>query len=88
MISLLSVLTSGLINSNGDMVIPVCAGVILLGLVIGIINGLGIVVLRVHPLIVTLGMGRDSAGRGPALHAGTGRRRAGWLRLPRLWPRL
>lgn len=57
MISLLSVLTSGLINSNSDMVIPVCAGVILLGLIIGIINGLGIVVLRVHPLIVTLGMG-------------------------------
>src|ERR1700744_4091408 len=57
MISLLSVLTSGVINSNGDLVIPVCAGVILLGLVIGIINGLGIVVLRVHPLIVTLGMG-------------------------------
>ena len=57
MISLLSVLTSGVINSNGDLVIPVCAGVIVLGLVIGIINGLGIVVLRVHPLIVTLGMG-------------------------------
>jgi ribose transport system permease protein len=57
MISLLSVLTSGLIDSNGDLVLPVCAGVILLGLAIGFVNGLGIVLLRVHPLIVTLGMG-------------------------------
>ena len=57
MISLLSVLTSGVINSNGDLVIPVCAGVIVLGLLIGVVNGLGIVLLRVHPLIVTLGMG-------------------------------
>jgi ribose transport system permease protein len=57
MISLLSVLTSGLINSDQSMVLPVCAGVILLGLVIGAINGLGVVFLRIHPLIVTLGMG-------------------------------
>jgi ribose transport system permease protein len=57
MISLLSVLTSGLINSNGGLVLPVCGCVLLLGLLIGLINGLGIVILRVHPLIVTLGMG-------------------------------
>ncbi|MCB8877148.1 ABC transporter permease [Acidisoma silvae] len=57
MISLLSVLTSGLINSNGDLVLPVCAGVLLLGMIIGLVNGIGIVVLRVHPLIVTLGTG-------------------------------
>jgi ribose transport system permease protein len=30
-ISLLSVLTSGLINGDGSMVLPVCAGVIVLG---------------------------------------------------------
>ncbi|MCB8881501.1 ABC transporter permease [Acidisoma cellulosilytica] len=57
MISLLSVLTSGIINSNGDLVLPVCAGIIVLGMVIGLINGIAIVMLRVHPLIVTLGTG-------------------------------
>jgi ribose transport system permease protein len=57
MISLLSVLTSGIINSNANLVLPVCAGIIVLGMVIGLINGIAIVMLRVHPLIVTLGTG-------------------------------
>ena len=56
-ISLLSVLTSGLINGDGSLVLPVCAGVIALGVLIGVVNGLGVVFLRIHPLIVTLGMG-------------------------------
>ena len=56
-ISLLSVLTSGLIDGNSNMVIPVCLGVIVGGTLIGVLNGCGVVWLRVHPLIVTLGMG-------------------------------
>ena len=57
MISLLSLLTSGLINGNGALVLPVAFGILVLGALIGAANGLGIVWLKVHPLIVTLGMG-------------------------------
>jgi ribose transport system permease protein len=56
-ISLLSMLTSGLINGQADMVIPVIAGVLALGALIGAVNGTAIVVTGVHPLIVTLGTG-------------------------------
>ncbi|MCV3206619.1 ABC transporter permease [Mesorhizobium sp. YC-39] len=56
MISLLSTLTSGLIAGKVSMVLPVAIGILLLGLLIGICNGLLIIWLRVHPLIVTLGM--------------------------------
>jgi ribose transport system permease protein len=57
LISLLAVLTSGLIDSDASMVLPVVAGVIVLGALLGAINGLTVVWLRVHPLIVTLGSG-------------------------------
>jgi ribose transport system permease protein len=57
LISLLSVLTSGLIDGNSNLVLPVCLGVIVGGTLIGVLNGCGVVWLRVHPLIVTLGMG-------------------------------
>ncbi|TWF59136.1 ABC transporter permease [Neorhizobium alkalisoli] len=56
-ISLSSMLTSGLINGNPSMVLPVIAGVLLIGIVIGAINGGIITVTGVHPLIVTLGTG-------------------------------
>lgn len=57
MISLLSLLTSGMMNGQPVMIAPVLIGVIVLGGLIGAVNGLGIVILKVHPLIVTLGMG-------------------------------
>ncbi len=57
MISLLSTLTSGLIAGNAAMILPVAIGVVLLGMVIGGLNGLLVITLRIHPLIVTLGMG-------------------------------
>lgn len=57
MISLLSLLTSGLIDGKANLVVPVAAGILVLGALIGAVNGLGIVWLKVHPLIVTLGMG-------------------------------
>ncbi|PSJ65334.1 ABC transporter permease [Kumtagia ephedrae] len=57
MISLLSTLTSGMIGGDASMVAPVIAGILLLGLAIGLVNGLLIIWLKVHPLIVTLGTG-------------------------------
>jgi len=56
MISLTSNFTSGWINDDPNMVIPVVAGVIALGAAIGVVNGALSHYLRVHPLIVTLGM--------------------------------
>jgi ribose transport system permease protein len=57
LISLSSCLTSGLINNNADRIIPVVIAVLALGTLVGFINAGLVVVLRVHPLIVTLGMG-------------------------------
>lgn len=56
-ISLCSMLTSGLINGDQALVLPVIAGVLLLGAMIGAVNGGLVIVTGVHPLIVTLGMG-------------------------------
>jgi ribose transport system permease protein len=56
MISLASNFTSGWINGNPDLVFPVVLGVIAMGAVIGGINGALSHYLRIHPLIVTLGM--------------------------------
>jgi ribose transport system permease protein len=57
LISLASCLTSGLINNNPDRVIPVVIAVLALGIMVGLLNAGLVVALRVHPLIVTLGMG-------------------------------
>jgi ribose transport system permease protein len=56
LISLTSCLTSGLINGDPNRVIPVVLAVLALGTVIGLLNASLVIVLRVHPLIVTLGM--------------------------------
>jgi ribose transport system permease protein len=57
LISLASCLTSGLINGDPARVLPVAAAVLLLGTLVGLSNAGLVVGLRVHPLIVTLGMG-------------------------------
>jgi ribose transport system permease protein len=57
LISLTSCLTSGLINGDPNRVMPVVLAVLALGTVIGLLNASLVIVLRVHPLIVTLGMG-------------------------------
>jgi ribose transport system permease protein len=57
LISLTSCLTSGLINGDPDRVLPVVIGVLALGTFVGVVNAALVVALRVHPLIVTLGMG-------------------------------
>jgi ribose transport system permease protein len=56
LISLTSCLTSGLINGEPNRVMPVVLAVLMLGTVIGLLNAGLVIVLRVHPLIVTLGM--------------------------------
>jgi ribose transport system permease protein len=56
LISLTSCLTSGLIDGDPNRVIPVVLAVLALGTVIGLLNAGLVIVLRVHPLIVTLGM--------------------------------
>jgi len=62
LISLLSVLTSGLIDGHPERVSLVVAGVLMLGVTIGAINGLLTIALGVHPLIVTLGTGAALQG--------------------------
>jgi ribose transport system permease protein len=57
LISLAACLTSGLINNNPDRVIPVVLVVLAVGVLVGFVNAGLVVALRVHPLIVTLGMG-------------------------------
>ena len=56
-ISLVSVLFSGLVDGDPGKVVYVGTGVLLLSCVVGLINGALTVTLKVHPLIVTLGMG-------------------------------
>jgi ribose transport system permease protein len=57
LISLTSCLASGLINGDPDRVLPVAALVLALGTCVGLLNAALVIGLRVHPLIVTLGMG-------------------------------
>jgi ribose transport system permease protein len=56
LISLTSCLTSGLINGDPNRVLSVVLAVLALGIVIGLLNAGLVIVLRIHPLIVTLGM--------------------------------
>jgi len=62
MISLMSVLTSGLIDGNPERVVWVVAGVLALGLLLGAMNGALTLWLGIHPLIVTLGTGAALQG--------------------------
>jgi ribose transport system permease protein len=53
-IALTSSLLSGVVNGRGELAAPMIAAVLAIGLAIGIVNGALILLLRVHPLIVTL----------------------------------
>ena len=53
---LTALLTPGLVDGRAGLVAPVVAGMLLLGIVVGLVNGLLVTRLRVHPFIVTLGM--------------------------------
>jgi ribose transport system permease protein len=61
-IALISSLVSGLIDGQAERVIPVVCGALALGTGIGLANGALILWLRVHPLIVTLGMAATLQG--------------------------
>jgi ribose transport system permease protein len=62
LISLLSVLTSGLIDGHPERVALVATLILALGLMVGALNGLLTISLGVHPLIVTLGTGAALQG--------------------------
>jgi ribose transport system permease protein len=55
-ISAAAVVTSVVMNGNPAMMLPAIAAVLVMGAVIGLINGLVIARLEVNPLIATLGM--------------------------------
>lgn len=55
-IAICAVFTSGLIDNNPDMTVPVTAGILVLGVAIGFVNASLAHFLKVHPLIITLGM--------------------------------
>jgi ribose transport system permease protein len=53
-IALTSSLLSGVVKGNADLAAPMIAVALAIGLAIGLVNGSLILLLRVHPLIVTL----------------------------------
>ncbi len=55
-VSMVSCLTSGIINGQQQLVLPIVALVIVLSLIVGLINGLIVSKTGVSPLIATLGM--------------------------------
>lgn len=56
LISAVAVLSSVIMNGNPAMILPAIGASLLLGAVVGIVNGLVITKLDVNPLIATLGM--------------------------------
>ena len=63
-VTVAAMLTSGLIDGDPARVVPVVAVVLLIGTLIGALNGALTVLLRVHPLIVTIGMASVLQGAG------------------------
>lgn len=57
LISLVICLTAGILDGDATWFFPVVAGMLVLGTAVGLVNGLGVVLLRIHPLIITLGTG-------------------------------
>jgi ribose transport system permease protein len=57
LISLVICLSAGILDGDATYLYPVLAGMVVLGALIGALNGLAVVWLRIHPLIITLGMG-------------------------------
>lgn len=55
LISASAVLASVIMNGHPQMIVPAIAAVLVLGLVVGIVNGLVVARLEVNPLIATLG---------------------------------
>ncbi len=51
-----TLLTYSLINGNNNMILPVLLVVLLTGALVGLVNGLGIIYLKISPFVMTLGM--------------------------------
>ena len=49
-------MTYVLINGNNQLILPVLLLVLLMGAVVGLINGLGVMYLKISPFVMTLGM--------------------------------
>ncbi|MDZ4311471.1 MAG: ABC transporter permease [Cypionkella sp.] len=87
-ISLTGVLLSGITNGDPGMVAIAILVVLGVGIAVGLLNAAAIVWLRVHPLIVTLGMGAALQGitllytNGPAGKMPLG---FDWLAFGRVW---
>jgi len=62
LISLCSVLLSGVTNGDPGMVLPAVLLVVAVGIVVGLVNASAVIWLKVHPLIVTLGTGAALQG--------------------------
>jgi len=55
-VTLGAILTFRLTEGRAELIVPVLALVLLVGLLIGLVNGIGIVFLRIPPLVMTLAM--------------------------------
>jgi ribose transport system permease protein len=55
MAKLTALLTPGLVDGNPGLVVPVVAGMLGVGGLVGLVNGFLVTRLRVHPFVVTLG---------------------------------
>ncbi|MCP4688664.1 MAG: ABC transporter permease, partial [Desulfobacterales bacterium] len=55
-ISLGAVIAGNIMRGDGAMVLPAIMGASLAGLAIGVVNGIGVTLMRVPPLVMTLGM--------------------------------
>lgn len=56
LMGLVTVIGNGIMNGDASLILPVVVLALVIGIAVGVLNGLGIVLTRVHPLIVTLAM--------------------------------
>ncbi len=55
-VTLTAIITYVMVNGQDGMVLPALAAAMLVGAIIGLLNGIGVSFLRVSPLVMTLGM--------------------------------
>jgi ribose transport system permease protein len=55
-VTLTAIVTYVIVNGRDNMVLPAVAAALLVGALIGFLNGVGIAFLRISPLVMTLGM--------------------------------
>ncbi|MCX6067129.1 MAG: ABC transporter permease [Chloroflexi bacterium] len=56
MVTLSAILTWTFVQGKDERVLPALAGVLIIGALIGLINGIGITTLKISPFVMTLGM--------------------------------